>query len=85
MLCNHIGDVMLSVLASNSVDHGIERRSRQTKNNKIDIYCFSDKHTVLRSKSKDWLVQNQEMWSSGVACLPTLDCCFNELELYISN
>jgi len=85
MLCNRIGGVMLSVLASNSVDHGIERRSRQTKDYKIDIYRFFDKHTVLRSKIKDWLVQNQEMCSSGATYLPTLDCCFSELELYRSN
>ena len=25
---------------------------------KIDISCFSTKHAALRSKSKDWLVQN---------------------------
>jgi len=33
--------------------------SGQTKEQKMDICCFSTKHTSLRSKSKDWLAQNQ--------------------------
>ena len=31
----------------------------QTKDYKIGICCFSTKHAALRSKSKDWLAQNQ--------------------------
>jgi hypothetical protein len=27
---------------------------------KIDIFCFSAKHIVLRSKSTDWLVWNND-------------------------
>ena len=46
---------MVSVLASS----GFEPRSGQTKDYKIDICCFSDKHAALRSKSKDWLARYQ--------------------------
>jgi hypothetical protein len=35
-------------------------RSDPTKNYKIDNCCFSAKHIALRSKSKDWLAQNQD-------------------------
>ena len=52
---------MVSVLASSAVDRGFEPRSGQTKDYKIDIYCFSAKHAAaLRRKSKDWLAQNQD-------------------------
>ena len=37
------------------VDSGIESGSDQTKDYEIGICCISAKHTVLRSKSKDWL------------------------------
>jgi hypothetical protein len=47
------------VLASSVVDRECEPWSGQTKDYKICICCFSAKHTVLRRKSKDWLVQNQ--------------------------
>ena len=40
---------MVSVLASSAVDHGIESRSRQTKNYKIGICCFSAKHNLFNS------------------------------------
>ena len=53
-----IGGVMVNVLASSAVDRGFESRSGQTKTYKIDICCFSAKHTALRIKSKDWLAQN---------------------------
>ena len=51
---------MVSVLASSAIDRGFEHRSGQTKDCKIGICCFSAKHAVLRSKSKDWLAQNQK-------------------------
>jgi hypothetical protein len=50
---------MVSVLASSVVDRGSEHRSGQTKDYRIDICCFSAKHTALRRKSKDCLAQNQ--------------------------
>ena len=46
---------MVSVLASNVVDCGFEPQFGQIKDYKIGICCFSAKHTVLRSKSKDSL------------------------------
>ena len=50
---------MVSVLASSAVDHGFGPRSGQTKEYIIGICCFTAKHAALRSKSKDWLAQNQ--------------------------
>jgi hypothetical protein len=51
---------MVSLLALSVVDHGFEPQSGKTKDYKIDICCFSAKHTVLRCKSKDWLAQEQD-------------------------
>jgi hypothetical protein len=56
---NRIGGVMVSVLASSSVDRGFKPRSGQTKDHKIGMCCFSAKHAALKIKSKDWLAQNQ--------------------------
>ena len=58
---NHIGGIMVSILASSAIDYGFEPRSDQTKDkdNEIGIYCFSAKHSALRRKSKDWLARNQ--------------------------
>ena len=50
---------MVSVVASSVVDRGLEPRSGQTKDYKIDICCFSAKHAPLMRKSKDWLTRNQ--------------------------
>ena len=55
---NRIGGVMVSVLASSSVDRGFESRSGQTKYYKIGICCFSGKHAELRRKSKDRFTRN---------------------------
>ena len=60
IMFNCIGGVMLSVLVSSVVDRGFELQSYQTKHYKIGICCFSDKHTALRRKSKDWLVRNHD-------------------------
>jgi hypothetical protein len=46
---NHIGGVIASVFASNVVDSGFEPRSGQTKDFKINNYCYSAKHAALRS------------------------------------
>ena len=54
-----IGGVMVSVLASSAVDHGVDPRSGQTKDYKFGMCCFSAKHAALRRKSKDWLARNQ--------------------------
>ena len=58
---NHIGGVMVSVLASNAVDRGFEPRSGQTKDYKIQWYLLLLRHhAALRRKSKDWLARNQD-------------------------
>jgi hypothetical protein len=61
---SHRGE-MVSILASSVVDRGFEPRSGQAKDYEIRICCFSDKLTVLRRKSKDWLAQNQDNVSMG--------------------
>jgi hypothetical protein len=43
---NHIGGVMVNVLASSAVGRGFEPRSGQTKDYKIGICCFSAKHSI---------------------------------------
>ena len=58
-MTNHIGGVMVSVLASSVVDRGFEPCSGQTKDFKIGICCFSPKNEVFSRKSRDWLAQNQ--------------------------
>ena len=50
---------MVCVLAFSAVDRGFESRSGQTKDYKIGMCCFSAKHVVLGSKSKDRLARNQ--------------------------
>jgi hypothetical protein len=62
---------MVSVLASSVVDRGCELRSDQTKDYKIDICCFSAKHSALRNKSRVWLSRNQNNiseWSDMSTC-----------------
>ena len=54
---------MVSMLTSSVVDHGFEEQSGQTKDYKIVIYCFSDKHAASRRKSKDWLARNVSEWN----------------------
>jgi len=57
---DRIGCVMVSVIASNVVDRGFEKRSGETKDCKIYNCCFSAKHAALRRKSKNWLAWNQD-------------------------
>ena len=56
---DHIGGVMVSMLASSVVDRGFESWAGQTKDYKIGICCFSTNHATLRRKSKDWLARYQ--------------------------
>ena len=70
---NHIGGVLVNILATRTVDRGFEPRSGQAKDCKIGICCFFAKHAALRRKSKDWLTQNQNNVSA--------ECCFSVLAL----
>ena len=66
---NHIGDVMVSTAASSAVVRGLEPRSGQTnlKDYKINICCFSAKHTALRKQNKDFrLARNQDNISDWI-------------------
>ena len=56
---DHIGGVMVSVIASSKVDRGFELRLGKTKDYTIGNYYFSAKHPALRTKSKDRLARNQ--------------------------
>jgi hypothetical protein len=51
---NDIGCVIVGVLASNVIVRWTKPRSGQTKDYKIGVCCFTTKHSVLRSKNKDW-------------------------------
>ena len=80
---NHIGGVMVSVLAPSVVDRRLEPQSGQTKDCNIDIYGFSAKHAALRRKSKDWTVSClgiRLMCPIGTRCL-SADCCSSGLAL----
>ena len=59
LLSNQVGDIMVSVFAFSVVDRGFKPSSGQTKDYKVGMCCFSTKHAVSRSKSKDWLARNQ--------------------------
>ena len=63
-------DVMVIVFASCAADREFDFRSGQTRNYAIGICCFFSRHTVLMSKSKDWLVRNQDVseWSDMSTC-----------------
>ena len=50
-------------MGSSVVDRGFEPQSSHTKDYNIGICYFSAKHAALRSKSKDWLVLNQDNMS----------------------
>ena len=60
-----IGGVMVSMLTLSVVDRGFKPLTGQTKDYKIGICCFSSKYVALRSKIKDWLIQNQD----NVSCV----------------
>ena len=70
---------MFSVLTSSVVDHEFEFRTCQTKDYAIGICCFSAKHAALTSKSKDWLVRNQDNVSGHMS---TRGLLFSELSRY---
>jgi hypothetical protein len=57
----YIRGVTAIMLPSSVVVCGVKHLSGQTKdyNIAIGVYCFSVKHAVLRSKSKDGFSQNQ--------------------------
>ena len=57
---NHIGGVMVSVLALSEVDGGFKRHLGQTKHFKIGICYLSAVWEAFRSKSKDGLAWNQD-------------------------
>ena len=57
---NRIGGVMVSVLASITVDRGFEPKSGQTKDYNNGMCCFSANHATLRRKGKDWLARKQD-------------------------
>ena len=51
-LSSLVSGVIISMLASN-VDRGFEHQPGQTKEYKIGICCFFEKHASLRNKGKD--------------------------------
>jgi hypothetical protein len=73
-------DHMVNLLALSVVDCEFKPWMGGTKDNKIDLCCFSTKHLHLRNKSKNWLAQNQNnvvVWSfvlTDVLYIPTQKC-----------
>jgi hypothetical protein len=70
-ITNRICGVMVSMFASNTVDHVFEPRSGQMKDFNIGICCFSAEDMTLSSKSKDRLAQNQDNVSEWCNMSPT--------------
>jgi hypothetical protein len=56
---------MISVLDLGAIDYGFESRSRQIKDYKISMCCFSAKHATLKRKSKSVWLGISIMFSSG--------------------
>ena len=52
--------MIVNELASSAVDNVRDPRLGQTKDYNLDIQYFSADGTALTSKSKDWLVRNQD-------------------------
>jgi hypothetical protein len=48
-----------SVLVSIAVDRGFELRTDQTKDYKLGMCCFFERHTALKRNSKVWLARNK--------------------------
>ena len=72
--------VMVSVFTSSVINLEFKSRSGQTIHYKIGVCCFSANHAALRSKTKNWLAQNQDYvseWSYMSMC----QRCFSELAL----
>ena len=71
-----MGGVMVNVLALSEIDRGFDPRVGQTKDNKIDICCFSAQHAAITSKSKNDLARNQvnvSKWSDMLSqCATTI-------------
>ena len=59
LFLRYIGGVTASMLTISVVVPGVKPFSGQTKDYKICGCCISVKHAVFKSKSKDWLSQNQ--------------------------
>jgi hypothetical protein len=51
---------MVSELTSSAVDREFEPQTGQIKDYNIGICCFSAMYAELKSKTKDWLAQNQD-------------------------
>ena len=51
---------MVRVFTSSVINRELKSRSGQTIHYTIDVCCFSANHAALRSKSKNWLAQNQD-------------------------
>ena len=70
---------MVSLVGSRAVDRGLEPKSDQSKDYKIDICCFSAEHLELGSTGKDWF---RVTCSRVTKCLPA-NCCIRALPPYL--
>ena len=75
-LVDHIGGIIVSVLASSAVDCGFEAELGQTKDYEIGICCLSAKTHSNKERNKDWLASNQDNVSE-LCDMSFFDCCFS--------
>ena len=86
LIPHRIGGIMVSVVTSSAVDRGFKSRSGQSKDYRIGICCFSAKHTVLRTKSKDqfaWNLDNVSEWG-GMPTHRLLFQCTSTIKIQLS-
>ena len=76
---NHIGDIMVSVLASSVVDLGFGPRSNQRLLNWY-LLLLHLAHSIKEKKQRLVGSESDYMFQSGATCLPA-NCCFSELAL----
>jgi len=69
---------MVRVFTSSVINRELKSRSGQTMDYNIGVCCFSANHAALRSKSKNWLAQNQD----NVSEWSDMSMCGRQLKLF---
>ena len=69
---------MVRVFTSSVINRELKSRSGQTMDYNIGVCCVSANHAALRSKSKNWLAQNQD----NVSEWSDMSMCGRQLKLF---
>jgi hypothetical protein len=69
---------MVRVFTSSVINRELKSRSGQTMDYNIGVCCFYAHHAALRSKSKNWLAQNQD----NVSEWSDMSMCGRQLKLF---